>query len=48
MGIEAPMIVNSEGTPFKDFVELPNGCICCSAKYNIFYLEMTYWQLSNI
>jgi G3E family GTPase len=33
MGIEAPLIVNAEGTPFKNLMELPNGCICCSAKY---------------
>lgn len=35
MGIEAPLITNSDGRPFKDFMELPNGCICCSAKNDL-------------
>jgi GTPase SAR1 family protein len=33
MGIEQPLIVDETGTPFSSFLELPNGCICCSAKY---------------
>lgn len=32
MGIEAPLVQDSEGKPFDKFYELPNGCICCSAK----------------
>ena len=33
MGIEQPLIMDESGVPFSDFLELPNGCICCSAKY---------------
>jgi G3E family GTPase len=32
MGIESPLIVDEKGETFKDIVELPNGCLCCSAK----------------
>lgn len=32
MGIESPLITDSGGDTFKDIVELPNGCLCCSAK----------------
>jgi len=33
MGIESPTLVDgASGEPFKDLWELPNGCICCSAK----------------
>ena len=32
MGIEAPLIQDSKGSVFDKFYELPNGCICCSAK----------------
>ena len=32
MGIEAPTMQDSDGKPFNKFYELPNGCICCSAK----------------
>lgn len=32
MGIESPLITDSQGEAFKDIVELPNGCLCCSAK----------------
>lgn len=32
MGIESPLIQDAEGKPFEKFYELPNGCICCSAK----------------
>lgn len=32
MGIEAPLIQDSKGGIFDKFYELPNGCICCSAK----------------
>ena len=33
MGIEQPLIMDESCTPFSNFLELPNGCICCSAKY---------------
>jgi len=32
MGIESPLITDEKGETFKDIVELPNGCLCCSAK----------------
>eukprot|EP00397_Hematodinium_sp_SG-2012_P041645 GEMP01045915.1.p1 GENE.GEMP01045915.1~~GEMP01045915.1.p1 ORF type:complete len:312 (+),score=73.90 GEMP01045915.1:301-1236(+) len=32
MGIEAPTLMDSDGKPVEGFMELPNGCICCSAK----------------
>nr|UVT37965.1 CobW domain-containing protein 2 [Karlodinium veneficum] len=32
MGIESPLITDSKGDSFKGIVELPNGCLCCSAK----------------
>ena len=32
MGIEQPLIMDESGVPFNNFLELPNGCICCSAK----------------
>ncbi len=32
MGIEAPLMKDSTGEIFDKFYELPNGCICCSAK----------------
>ncbi|KRX05084.1 P-loop containing nucleoside triphosphate hydrolase [Pseudocohnilembus persalinus] len=32
MGIEAPLMQDSEGKPFDKFYELPNGCICCTVK----------------
>jgi len=32
MGIESPLITDSVGKIFDKFYELPNGCICCSAK----------------
>lgn len=32
MGIESPLMQDSEGKPFDIFYELPNGCICCTAK----------------
>ncbi len=32
MGIEAPLMQNSKGEAFDKFYELPNGCICCTAK----------------
>ena len=32
MGIEAPVMVDQKGNLFDKFYELPNGCLCCSAK----------------
>lgn len=32
MGIESPLMQDSSGKPFDRFYELPNGCICCTAK----------------
>ncbi|KAL7066736.1 cobW/p47k family protein [Cryptosporidium serpentis] len=32
MGIESPTVVDSEGQVFKEFYELPNGCVCCSVR----------------
>mmetsp|Transcript_69616 Transcript_69616/g.167039 ORF Transcript_69616/g.167039 Transcript_69616/m.167039 type:complete len:401 (-) Transcript_69616:18-1220(-) len=33
MGIESPTLIDGiSGEPFKELWELPNGCICCSAK----------------
>jgi G3E family GTPase len=32
MGIESPLFSDEKGNIFKDFKELYNGCICCSAK----------------
>ena len=39
MGIEQPLIMDESGTPFSNFLELPNGCICCSAKYLLPYFR---------
>ncbi len=39
MGIEAPLMTDSKGDLFEKFyevnyyfIQLPNGCICCTAK----------------
>jgi G3E family GTPase len=32
MGIESAVVTDSEGRIIPDFFELPNGCICCTAK----------------
>jgi G3E family GTPase len=32
MGIESPLMQMADGKIFDKFYELPNGCICCSAK----------------
>eukprot|EP00439_Symbiodinium_sp_Y106_P071852 s2412_g13.t1 len=32
MGMEAPLFTDSKGNTIKDVYELPNGCLCCSAK----------------
>lgn len=36
MGIESPIMLSSEGTPFDNLFELPNGCLCCSAKDELY------------
>jgi G3E family GTPase len=35
MGIESPLITDAAGQIFDKFYELPNGCICCSAKKDL-------------
>ncbi|CAK9053408.1 COBW domain-containing protein 1 (Cobalamin synthase W domain-containing protein 1) [Durusdinium trenchii] len=32
MGMEAPLFTDANGDTIKDVYELPNGCLCCSAK----------------
>ncbi|CAJ1353974.1 unnamed protein product [Effrenium voratum] len=32
MGMEAPLFTDAKGDTIKDVYELPNGCLCCSAK----------------
>jgi G3E family GTPase len=32
MGMEAPLFTDDKGETIKDVYELPNGCLCCSAK----------------
>ncbi|KAF7455932.1 COBW domain-containing protein 2 [Cryptosporidium felis] len=32
MGIEAPTMQDKDGNIFKEFFELPNGCVCCTVK----------------
>jgi G3E family GTPase len=32
MGIESPLMRDSEDKPFDKLYEMPNGCLCCSAK----------------
>lgn len=44
MGIESPLMQDSQGNPFDKFYELPNGCICCTAKYIIF----EHWLIANV
>ena len=35
MGIESAVVTDSNGNILPDFFELPNGCICCTAKDDI-------------
>lgn len=37
MGIESPLMQMADGKIFDKFYELPNGCVCCSAKYCLHY-----------
>ena len=32
MGIESPLMLDSAGDHFDKLYEMPNGCLCCSAK----------------
>eukprot|EP00933_Yihiella_yeosuensis_P033425 TRINITY_DN27129_c1_g1_i1.p1 TRINITY_DN27129_c1_g1~~TRINITY_DN27129_c1_g1_i1.p1 ORF type:complete len:432 (-),score=106.84 TRINITY_DN27129_c1_g1_i1:227-1522(-) len=32
MGIESPLFTDAKGETIQDVYELPNGCLCCSAK----------------
>ncbi len=32
MGIESPLMRDSADKPFDKLYEMPNGCLCCSAK----------------
>ena len=32
MGIESNLMKDADGNDITDFYEMPNGCICCSAK----------------
>lgn len=36
MGIEQPLMLNTDGTPFDNFMEQTNGCMCCSAKDDLY------------
>jgi G3E family GTPase len=36
MGIESPMMLDKNGDVFDNFMELPNGCLCCSAKDDLY------------
>jgi G3E family GTPase len=38
MGIESPVLFDSEGALFTDIYELPGGCLCCSAKSDLLKL----------
>ena len=32
MGLESSIMKDSNGNDIEDFYEMPNGCICCTAK----------------
>ena len=36
MGIESPIMLDSTGKPFDKIFEMPNGCLCCSVKDELF------------
>ena len=38
MGIESPTIIGRDGNVFPEIYEMPNGCICCSSKTDLFRL----------
>ena len=35
MGIESPAITDGNGNVFPEVYEMPNGCLCCSAKTDL-------------
>ena len=35
MGIESALMVDSDGKNFDKIYEMPNGCLCCSAKTDL-------------
>jgi G3E family GTPase len=35
MGIESPLILDEAGQVFDKIYEMPNGCLCCSAKTDL-------------
>ena len=37
MGLETPLMKDSDGNDIQDFYEMPNGCICCASKYLVFH-----------
>ena len=46
MGIEGPMMLDNNGDIFDKFMELPNGCLCCSAKDDL-YKALEFFQDKN-
>lgn len=38
MGIESPTMLNRDGEVFPEIYEMPNGCLCCSSKSDLFRL----------
>lgn len=47
MGLEIPLMKDSEGNDIEDFYEMPNGCLCCSSKYNINFIYYYRGDLIN-
>jgi G3E family GTPase len=37
MGIESPLILDEAGQVFDKIYEMPNGCLCCSAKTDLLW-----------
>ena len=35
MGIEKEVLIDDSGEELGDLLELPNGCLCCTAKDNV-------------
>lgn len=53
MGIESPLMQMADGKIFDKFYELPNGCVCCSAKEDLhraieFLVESEKYNLDYI
>ena len=36
MGLESSLMKDSNGEEIEDFYEMPNGCLCCAAKDDLF------------